>query len=114
MNDVLDKMEDGCQMEKLWDITQAIVENKSGMLGQLTLAFVKRKYGGLMEQEYCNCPKCKKKLKFRGKHKREVETHFGRFSLLRPYFYCVDCHLGFYPLDEALGREHTQFFKKTI
>ncbi|MGA2402146.1 MAG: ISKra4 family transposase [Syntrophobacteraceae bacterium] len=90
-------------MEKLWDITRAMVENKSEILGELTLAFVKRKYGDLMDQEFSDCPKCMKKLKFRGKHKREVQTHPGRFSLLRPYFYCVDCHLGFYPLDEALG-----------
>ncbi|MHC1727325.1 MAG: ISKra4 family transposase [Syntrophobacteraceae bacterium] len=103
LNDVLDKMEGESAMEKLWDITRAMVENKSEMLGHLTLAFVKRKHGELMEQEYCDCSKCKKRLKFRGKHKREVETHLGRFSLLRPYFYCVDCHLGFYPLDEALG-----------
>jgi hypothetical protein len=103
LNDVLDKMEDESQMEKLWGITRSIVENKSEMLGQLTLAFVKRKHGKLLEQEYCDCPKCKKKLKFRGIHKREVGTHLGRFSLARPYFYCVDCNSGFYPLDEALG-----------
>ena len=24
-------------------------------------------------------------------------------TLERPYFYCVGCHHGFYPLDEALG-----------
>ncbi len=103
LNDLLDKMQGESGMEKLWDITRIMVENKSEVLGQLTLAFVKRKYGELMEQEYCDCPKCKKKLKSRGKHKREVETHLGGFSLVRPYFYCVDCHLGFYPLDEALG-----------
>ena len=103
LNNRLEKMEGESEMEKLWDITRAIVENKSEMLGELTLAFVKRKHGDLMEQEFSDCPKCKKKLKFRGKHKRDVETHLGKFSLLRPYFYCVDCHLGFYPLDEALG-----------
>ena len=100
---VLGDMGDGCRMEKLWDITQAIVENKSEMLGQLTLAVIKKKHGDLTEQEYCDCPKCKKRLKFRGKHKREVQTHLGSFSLVRPYFYCVDCGFGFYPLDEALG-----------
>lgn len=103
LNSLLNKMEGGLRMEKLWDITRAILENKSEMLGQLTLAFVQKKHGHLVEQEYCECPKCKKRLKFRGKHKREVETHLGRFSLTRPYFYCIDCHFGFYPLDEVLG-----------
>jgi hypothetical protein len=103
LNDLLDKIEDKPQMEKLWDITRALVENKSDFLGQLTLGLAKMKHGDLMEQEYCDCPHCQKRLKSRGKHKREVETHLGKFSLLRPYFYCVDCHWGFYPLDEALG-----------
>ena len=103
MSGLLDRMEAGSHMEKLWDMTRAIVENKSEMLGQLTLGFVKKNHAALMEQEYCDCPKCKKQLKNRGKHQREIETHVGRFSLLRPYFYCVDCRLGFYPLDEALG-----------
>lgn len=103
LNGLLDKMEDQCQMEKLWDITRAMVENKSELLGQLTLGFVKKKHGELMEQEHYDCPRCKKKLKRRGKHKREIETHLGKFPLLRPYFYCVDCQQGFYPLDEALG-----------
>ena len=103
LSGVLGNMEDGCRMEKLWDITRAILENKSEMLGRLTLAFVERKHALLLEQEYCDCPKCGKKLKFRGKHKRDVQTHLGSFSLIRPYFYCVDCHFGFYPLDEALG-----------
>ena len=103
LNAVLDKMEGEDKMEKLWDITRTMVENKSEILGRLTLAFVKRKHGELMEQEYCDCPKCKKKLRSRGKRNREVETHLGSFSLVRPYFYCVDCNRGFYPLDEALG-----------
>lgn len=103
LNDLLDKVEDRPQMDKLWDITRALVENKSELLGQLTLGLAKMKHGELMEQEYCDCPQCQKRLKGRGKHKREVETHLGKFSLPRPYFYCVDCHLGFYPLDEALG-----------
>jgi hypothetical protein len=103
LNAVLDKMEGEDKMEKLWDITRVMVENKSEILGQLTLAFVKRKHGELMEQEHCDCPKCKKKLRSRGKRNREVETHLGSFSLARPYFYCVDCNLGFYPLDETLG-----------
>ena len=103
LNDLLDKVEGKPQMEKLWDITRALVENKSDLLGQLTLGLAKMKHGDLMEQEYYDCPQCQKRLKSRGKHKREVETHLGKFSLLRPYFYCVDCHQGFYPLDEALG-----------
>ena len=34
--------------------------------------------------------------------RRRVETMVGRLSLRRPYFYCVGCERGYYPLDEAL------------
>jgi len=44
LNAVLDQMEGEDKMEKLWDITRTMVENKSEILGQLTLAFVKRKH----------------------------------------------------------------------
>jgi hypothetical protein len=103
VSDLLDKVEAGSPMEKLWDMTRAIVESKSELLGQLTLGFVKKQHGDLVDQEYADCPKCQKKVKSRGKDKREVETHLGGFTLWRPYFYCVGCRLGFYPLDEALG-----------
>jgi len=103
LNGLLDKVESGSDMEKLWDITRTLMENKSELLGQLTLGFVKKKHGELMEQEYYDCPRCRKMLKSRGKREREVETHLGKFPLSRPYFYCTDCRAGFYPLDEALG-----------
>jgi len=85
MSGLLDRMEAGSHMEKLWDMTRAIVENKSEMLAQLTLGFVKKNHAALMEQEYCDCPKCQKQLKNRGKHQREIETHVGRFSLSMSY-----------------------------
>jgi len=50
----------------------------------LTLGFVKKKPSDLMEQEYSDCPQSKKKLKSRGKHKREIETQLGEFPVLRP------------------------------
>lgn len=103
LDELLDKMEVGSPMEKLWDMTRMIVENKSELLGQLTLGFVKKNQCDLLDREYWDRPKCKKKLKSRRKHNREVETHVAEFALLRPYFYCVDCRLGCYPLDEALG-----------
>lgn len=103
LDKLLDKMEEGCRMEKLWHMTRAITDHKPDLLGQLMLGFVNRSHAELMDQEYCDCPKCRTKLKSRGKRRREVETHHGKFALSRPYFYCVHCKEGFYPLDEALG-----------
>ncbi|MGA2401720.1 MAG: hypothetical protein ABSG91_08430 [Syntrophobacteraceae bacterium] len=85
------------------DITSAIMANRSEILGELALGFVRKRFGHLLEQEYCDCPKCGKQLHTRSKHKRQLESSIGGFVLERPYFYCTACEHGFYPLDEALG-----------
>jgi hypothetical protein len=99
----LDRIEKSTPMDKLWDITGSILENKSEILGQMALALIKKRYPELVDQEYHTCPTCKKSLKSRGKHKRELETMAGQIPVERPYFYCTQCNQGYYPLDEALG-----------
>ena len=104
LNVRLDQIAEQSPMEKIEDITGPIFRNKSEILGQFVLGFIKKKYSHLLNQEYCNCPKCSKKLKaWNKKVKRTVESLGGRFDLYRPYFYCKDCNHGFYPLDAALG-----------
>jgi len=103
LNERIDYMESGAGMDKLEDITSVILGQRSSILGQLTLGFVTKKYGHLLEQEWCECPGCRRVVKSRGKVKREVETIVGKFTLERPYFYCKHCNCGHYPLDEALG-----------
>ena len=91
-------------MDKIEDITGAIFQNKSEILGQLTLGLVKKNHSDLINQEYCNCPQCNKQLKaWNKKVKRSIESLGGCFDLYRPYFYCKRCQTGYYPLDEALG-----------
>jgi hypothetical protein len=90
-------------MDKLSEITGILFSHKGDILGQMVLAFIGKRHGALLEQEYCHCPECNRVLKSRGKHKRPVETLAGQFELERPYFYCTHCSLGMYPLDEALG-----------
>ena len=100
----LDQIAEQTNMDKIEDITGAVFRNKSEILGQMTLAFIKKKYFHLLDQDYCNCPKCNKNIKFWNKNaKRTIESLGGCLDLYRPYFYCKDCKYGFYPLDEALG-----------
>ena len=104
LNTRLDQIADKTTMEKIEDITGAIFRNKSEILGQMTLAFIKKKYFHLLDQDYCNCPKCNKNIKSWNKiAKRTIDSLGGCLDLYRPYFYCKDCKYGFYPLDEALG-----------
>lgn len=48
------------------------------------------------------CPHCGRLLRVRVSANRTVETVVGAVSLSRPYFYCVRCQKGFYPMDEVL------------
>jgi uncharacterized protein UPF0236 len=48
------------------------------------------------------CPTCARLLTARGPVHRCVETMVGTIKLERPYFYCLGCRAGTYPLDEAL------------
>lgn len=100
----LDQIAEQSPMGKIEDITGPIFRNKSEILGQMALGLIKKGHHHLLNQEYCNCPKCNKRIKaWNKKVKRAVESLGGNFDLYRPYFYCKNCKHGFYPLDEALG-----------
>jgi hypothetical protein len=104
LNQKIDQMLKETIMEKIEDFSKAVFNNKSEILGQLMLAFIKKNYGHFFEQEYCDCPVCGKNIKCWNKEvKRKVKNLGGSFELFRPYFYCRTCGKGFYPLDEALG-----------
>jgi transposase len=104
LNKKLDQIVEQTDMKKIEDITGAIFQNRSEILGQLTLGLIKKNYSELLNQEYCDCPICGKRLKaWNKKVKRTIESLGGSLDLYRPYFYCKNCHGGFYPLDEALG-----------
>ena len=87
----------------LMEITAAMSQERSGLPAALVEAFVERRHGHFLAQEEAACPKCKGLLRARPSRSRTVETLLGPVTLERPYFYCVGCHHGFYPLDEALG-----------
>ena len=87
----------------LLEITAAMSQERSGLTAALVEAFVERRHGHFLAQEEAACPKCKGLLRARPSRSRTVETLLGPVTLERPYFYCVGCHHGFYPLDEALG-----------
>jgi hypothetical protein len=102
LNPILDELE-GNSMDKLWDITHAVFNNKSQVLGELTLTLIEKRYAHLLDQEHHQCPSCERMLMARGKHKRTLQTLTGDIRLERPYFYCVRCQKGYYPLDEILS-----------
>ena len=87
----------------LMEITAAMSHERSGLTAALVEAFVERRHGPFLTQEEAACPTCERLLRARPSRSRTVETLLGPVTLERPYFYCVGCQYGFYPLDEALG-----------
>lgn len=73
------------------ELTQAVTE------GLVESRYVEEKERGVME-----CPCCGRQLHARDEVDRRVETMVGEISLSRPYFYCIKCQKGYYPLDDAL------------
>jgi len=100
----LDQIERGSQMDSLDDISKSLFENRSDIMGQAALALIERKFGHLLDQQYCQCPHCHRRIRAKSeKVKREIQILVGTVTLYRPYFYCNRCRFGFYPLDDALG-----------
>lgn len=88
---------------RLEDMTGAVLQHRSQLTAAVVKAFVEKNYRHLMNQQYADCPHCGKSLKSREMRHRTVETMVGEVSLMRPYFYCHHCGVGFAPLDEVLG-----------
>lgn len=83
-------------------VTQAVFAMRQELTGMITEALVEQRHGQALQQQAMPCLHCGRLLRARGSPGRTVETMVGAVSLTRPYFYCVRCQKGFYPLDEAL------------
>jgi len=86
----------------LEELTQEVFALRQELTGMITEVLIERAYSEALEQETMPCPYCGRLLRDRVSVNRTVETMVGRVSLTRPYFYCIQCGEGFYPLDEAL------------
>lgn len=100
----LDEIEKDYPMESITDISKSLFQNRSQIMGQGALALIEKKFGHLLDQQYCECPSCNRRIKAKSeKVRRKIDTVVGPVTLYRPYFYCKTCSFGFYPLDDALG-----------
>lgn len=97
-----DVMDDSERASTLWRITEGIRGQREELMGAVAREWIEKDYASYLDQEYANCPVCGRWLKRQGLCKRTLETMIGEITIQRPYFYCPDCHHGFYPLDEAL------------
>ncbi len=74
----LDEIEKGHPMESITDISKSLFQNRSEIMGQAALALIEKKFGHLLDQHYCECPHCHRRIKAKSeKVRREVDTLVG-------------------------------------
>lgn len=83
-------------------LTKAVLASRQELTAQVTEVLVRQRHAQALVQKNAPCPQCGRILPARGLVSRTVETLVGEVSLERPYFYCLECKQGFYPLDEVL------------
>ncbi len=83
-------------------LSRAVLARRQELTAQVTEALVRQRHAQALEQKNASCPHCGRLLPARGLVSRTVETLVAAVALERPYFYCLKCKPGFYPLDEAL------------
>ena len=54
----LEQIEKDYPMESMDDISKSLFANRSDIMGQAALALIEKKFGHLLDQQYCQCPHC--------------------------------------------------------
>lgn len=100
----LDSMEEVVTEEptSLDALARAVFARRQELTAKVTEALVKQHHHQALDQKTVSCPQCGRLLPVRALVPRTIETLVGEVCLERPYFYCIQCERGFYPLDEAL------------
>lgn len=100
----LDALEEAMKEEppSLEVLTRAVWARRQELTAQVTEVLVRQRHAQALGQKNAPCPHCGRLLPARGLVSRTVETLVGEVALERPYFYCLECKQGFYPLDAAL------------
>ncbi len=100
----LDSMEEKLpdKTPSLEELPRTVFDMRQELTGVITESLVVQRYGQALKQQSMGCSQCGRTLRARQTASRRMKTMVGKVSLQRPYFYCVQCEKGFYPLDEAL------------
>ena len=99
----LDTLEEAVKEEtpSLDALTRAVLARRQELTAQVTEALVQQRHRQALDQKTAPCPQYGRLLPARALVPRTLETLVGEVCLERPYFYCLECKQGFYPLDEA-------------
>lgn len=81
-------------------LAREVLAQRQGLTSMVTEALVQRRHRQALDQKTAPCPQWGRLLPARALVPRTVETLVGEVSFERPYFYCLGCKRGFYPLDQ--------------
>jgi hypothetical protein len=100
----LDSLEEAMKEDfpSLDALSRGVLGRRQELTAQVTEFLIRQRHTQALGQKNAPCPQCSRILPARGLVSRTVETLVGEVTLERPYFYCLECKQGFYPLDEAL------------
>ena len=83
-------------------LARKVLAQRQELTSMVTEALVQWRHRQALDQKTAPCPQCGRLLPAWALVPRSVETLVGEVSFERPYFYCLGCKRGFYPLDEDL------------
>lgn len=87
----------------LKEMSEVFQRSRPQLLGACLQGLAAEIHGTALEQEWAECPECRRPVRRKRMQARGFSTLQGRGKLERPYFYCTHCEHGFCPADEALG-----------
>jgi hypothetical protein len=85
------------------EVTATVWNVRQQLTGSITETIVAHVHQSEHDRQQASCTRCEGVLRARAFVCRTVDTLVGPVQVERPYFYCRSCHLGRYPLDEAVG-----------
>jgi uncharacterized protein with PIN domain len=86
----------------LSDIERLVRRAGQDVMGELTGALANAE---AQSRESRICPECERKMRYKGRRKRELVTETGEVSVERGYYYCPTCREGFFPPRPTMGFE---------
>ena len=86
----------------LGDIERLVRQAGQDVMGELTGTLAQAEAQGGESRE---CPECGRKMRYKGRKKRELVTETGEVSLERGYYYCPKCQKGVFPPGPTMGTE---------
>jgi len=87
----------------LRELSEMFQATRSQFLGPGLVEVAQRLHAGDLDPDVADCPRCGRPVPRKRRGTKELSTLQGKGMLVRGYFYCVGCQLGFHPADTALG-----------